>query len=89
MYREIVILLSSPHYFFPLLVALVSLSRRLSSDIFSARRGAIRVAASVALANELAIITSFFFLFFICCCTRRRLDGTSGDACGLVRYREI
>lgn len=37
MYREIVILLSSPQYFFPLF-ALVSLSRRLSSDIFSARR---------------------------------------------------
>lgn len=64
MYREIVILLGSPQYFFPLL-ALVSLSRRLSSDVFSARRALFVSRASVALTNEPAIVaTSFFFFLF-------------------------
>lgn len=64
MYREIVILLSSPQYFFPLF-ALVSLSRPSFVRYFLSETRAIRVAASTALTNELAIVVTSFFLFAV------------------------
>jgi len=62
MYREIVILLSSPQYFFPLLALVKSPS---FVGYFLSETGAICVAASVALTNELAIIVTSFFLFVV------------------------